>query len=121
MSKDYFLTWLLIHGTPFAAFALGVWISIHLRLNNTLSARAVWLMAIPVALLTVGNFVQITYIEIPVQQNTTYQEVTPGYTYMGSYGNFLLFTGTLIFYGTAVPKLFEGFRERFIVAPPTDT
>ena len=109
----YFLNWVVAHISPFLAFALGVWISVHMRLGS-LAPKTVWLMAIPVGLLTIGNFMNITYVDTPaISQNTPYPETAdPQFTYMKTPGNFLVFVGTLVFYGTAVPKLFDSYRQR---------
>ena len=107
----YFANWLFIYMSPFAAFAAGVFISVHLKLNTGISTRAVWLMTLPVALLTIGNFMQITYIATTIT-NAAYPEIASEFTYMKSVPNYCVFTGTLMFYGTAVPKLFEGLRAR---------
>ena len=73
-------------------------------------------MAIPVALLTIGNLLNITYVETSVVAQSEFPEIIPEFTYMRTTGNFLTFSGTLILYGTAVPKLFEGFRDNAVAA-----
>ena len=113
MIVDYILSWALIHLSPFAAFALGVWISIRI-IHTEIAPQTIWLMAIPVALITIGNFMQMTYIDVPIPDHAGFRERESTYTYMQNYGTFLVFAGTLVLYGTAVPQLFNRIRLRVV-------
>ncbi len=85
--------------TPFLAFFVGVFISIKLELNGQSKHSHVVLMSIPVGLLTIGNLLMAT-------------NVNGQYGFMGSAGQYLIFIGTVMLYGTLVPQLFESARSR---------
>ena len=98
-----------IHGTPFLAFAFGVFISIQLSLNGDLSTRHVVLMSIPVGILTIGNLLMIITVQI---NNRDSGEIVIKYGHINSVGQFLGFIGSVILYGTLVPQLFDQVRRR---------
>lgn len=91
---SYILSWIIARLSPFIAFGLGVVLSVHLGLNGNVRAKHVYLMSIPVGLLTTGNILSISE-----------------YNFMDSLGKFCLFAGTMMFYGTLVPQLFDQARR----------
>lgn len=97
MSEEpsYILSWLFTRSVPFIAFGSGVCISVYLELNGNVRGKHVFLMSVPVSLLTVGNTLAIS-----------------DYNYMNSLPNFSIFLGTMILYGTLVPQLFDQIRGR---------
>lgn len=103
------LSWSLIHVTPFAAFALGVYISIRLNLTGDLSTEHVVLMSIPVGILTIGNLLMIITVQV---NDPDSGETLIRYGHMNSVGQFLVFIGTVILYGTLVPQLFDQVRRQ---------
>ena len=103
------LTKVLIYGAPFVAFFSGVLISDRLKLNGDLSRMHVWLMSVPVSFITIGNMLMIVRFETKSGNPET---INIEYGYMNSLPNFLVFIGTLIFYGTLVPQLFNQIRGR---------
>lgn len=94
---------------PFLAFAIGVWISDVIGLNESESRKNVFLMALPVGMLTVGILLSGTTVR--VMSEAGLPEVHHGH--MQSFGIYLVFCGTIMFYGTLVPQLFRSFRDRF--------
>jgi hypothetical protein len=103
------LTWLLVYVAPFMCFAIGVFISIELGLNGDLSGKHTMLMAIPVGVLTVGNLL-MTMSFMDVDPHTNSQVIKFGH--IQSVGQFLVFSGTVILYGTLVPQLFNQVRVK---------
>ena len=98
----------LVFVVPFMAFAVGVFISDVVGLNEGESRRNVYLMALPVGLLTVGILLQGTTVRIDLDAGLTLVR----YGHMQGVGLYLVFCGTIMFYGTLVPQLFRSFRER---------
>lgn len=93
---------------PFIAFGAGVFISDVIGLNAKESRRNVYLMALPVGLLTVGVLLQGTTVHVPDQNGF----MTVRYGHLQGVGLYLVFCGTIMFYGTLVPQLFRSFRAK---------
>jgi hypothetical protein len=98
---------------PFVAFGIGVYISEAMGLNTVESRKHIYLMALPTGLLTVGILLSGSTVNITAANGLP--KVHHGH--MQSFGIYAVFCGTLMFYGTAVPQLFESFRKRFQTPP----
>lgn len=78
----------------------------HRRRNWTLlksQRKNVWLMSVPVGLVTTGILISSASIQ---QSGVIY------YGYMASPAKYSIFFGTIMFYGTAAPELFAAVRGR---------
>ncbi len=93
---------------PFIAFGMGVYISDVIGLNSEESRKHVYLMALPVGLLTVGVLLSGTTVKVMAENGLP--QVHHGH--MQSFGIYLVFCGTIMFYGTLVPQLFKSYRDR---------
>ena len=93
------LTIFIIYPVPFLSFWFGVYISIRLGLHGSMSRKVVFLMSVPVGIVTVGNFFVIA----------NPGDFLDGYT---KFGSFLVLLGTLMFYGTLVPQMFAQMRRQ---------
>jgi hypothetical protein len=88
---------------PFLSFATGVYISDVLGLNEGQARKQVYLMALPVGLLTVGILLTGTSVTVD-------GDVKHGHTQ--NLGVLMVFCGTIMFYGTLVPQLFKMNRKQ---------
>ena len=105
------LSWCLSHLVPFVAFFFGVFISIKLKLNGELRGWHVFLMSIPVGLLTIGTLLLSSTVEI---NGPNIGESITKYGHMNSEAQFFVFIGTVMLYGTLVPQLFNQTRRRIV-------
>ncbi|MDR6264228.1 MULTISPECIES: hypothetical protein [Rhodobacterales] len=94
---------------PFMAFAAGVYISDVIGLNSEESRKNIYLMAMPVGMLTVGILLSGTTVKVMSEGGLPQVH----YGHMQSFGIYLVFCGTIMFYGTLVPQLFKSYRDRF--------
>ena len=99
--------WIVIHVVPFAAFFVGVQISIILKLNRQLRTNQVWWSSIPVAFFTIGTLLGVSRYAVPIPGSNL---LVVGYGHYDDVPRFLTFTGTLMFYGTVVARLFDQIR-----------
>ncbi|MEJ6393706.1 hypothetical protein V8J82_10590 [Gymnodinialimonas sp. 2305UL16-5] len=96
---------------PLACFVLGVRIAIVIKRYPNVSAKAMWWMSAPVALLIVGA--NMSNASIIVQGTTTF-------AYMQTPGQLMTAMGITILYGVLTPTLFESFLERLTPKRPED-
>ena len=94
---------------PLVAFFVGVVISDWMKLYAALERKHIYLMSLPVGLVTVGILVSGASV---VVNNTTM------YGYTESFPAYITFFGTIMFYGTLVPEMFEVFRKK--IRPPQE-
>ena len=97
----------LTFGAPFAAFALGVLISIKVGLNEETPVSHIWWMALPVCFVLIGTLLTTTAVSVEIAgARQSY------YGHMATFPQFILFNGTIVFYGTLVPQLFHLNRSK---------
>lgn len=102
----------LIYGGPFIAFAFGVFIADRLALHDIRKRSNLYLIAIPVALLTIGLMVSSTKIEQATEDQIVYQ-----YGHLSAMDQYLIFNAIIIFYGTLVPQTFHKVRGQIAMTP----
>lgn len=112
MEKTFFLSmlfWLGAYIAPFVMFFSGVGIGIKAKLHGSMNPRVIWMTALPVALLTIGNLLSATtYMASDPDGSGSFRS----YGYLDSVHQALIFYGTVMFYGTMSPQIFQKIRER---------
>ncbi len=109
------------YGIPFISFIFGVVICDQLKLHNIESRKNLFLMAVPVSLITVGLLASSTQVEVPQDG-----EIGLKFGHLKDFGQYLIFNGVVMFYGTLVPRFFSRYRNSIadgepdpaIAAPP---
>ena len=97
-------------GVPYAACLFGTFIADMLSLYPGVKRLHLYLMSVPVTLVTVGILLSATTVSVPVDSPPgTIREYCCGHTQ--SIPGFGLFVGTMIFYGTLAPDLFAKRRD----------
>lgn len=113
------MRWIAVFILPFVSFFFGVLISIRLDLNRDVPAKIIWLMAVPVGLITIGNMLLMMSVESEVViEGVLLAEKQYGHA--SSLPQYFVFTGTIILYGTLVPQLFAQARARLRDSPRSD-
>ena len=103
----FLLDLMLTYGGPFLAFFFGVYISIRIGLNEETPGGHIWLMSFPVGLVAIGTLLTTTAVTV---ESSGVDQVYFGH--MTSIQQFILFGGTVMFYGTLVPQLFHLNRSK---------
>ena len=97
-------------GVPYAAGFFGTFIADMLSLYPDVKRPHLYLMSVPVTLVTVGVLLSATTVSVPVDSPSgTIREYCCGHTQ--SIPGFGLFVGTMMFYGTLAPDLFAKRRD----------
>lgn len=98
---------ILAYLVPFIAFLFGVLICDQLRLHSLRKRLHLWLIALPVALFTVGMMVSSTKVKSAQNDVITYQ-----YAHVTEFDQYLMFLGIAIFLGTMAPTTFDRLRDK---------
>jgi len=104
----YFLSEAVAVGVPFVAFFLGVAVSVVLNLNEDTPKLHVFVMGVPVSAVLIGTLLTTTNVTFTMPNGIDIDK----YGHMSSVPEFLLFCGTIMFYGTLTPQLFHLNRRR---------
>ena len=106
-----------LHGSPFVAFFVGVYISTKLKLETERTRVQVWWVSVPVGLFAVGTLLKANAV--------TDVQITPGgvvtqtqYGFAQDWSSFLIFMATLMFYGTLSNQLFNRIRGQHVSSKP---
>lgn len=91
---------------PFIGFAFGVLICDQMKLHSLKKRRHLWLVSVPVALLSVGMLVSSSKVQA-VQGDV----ITFNYAHLGALDQYLMFLAVTIFLGTVAPSSFDKLRE----------
>ena len=95
----------IAYGLPYLACFFGASIADILSLYPGMKRTHLYLVSIPVTLVTVGILLSTVTVSVPVDGSPgTIREYCCGHTQ--SIGGFGLFLGTLMFYGTVAPDIF---------------
>ena len=98
------------YGVPYLACFFGTFIADMLSLYPGVKRLHLYLMSVPVTLVTVGVLLSATTVSVPVAgPSGTIREYCCGHTQ--SIPGFGLFVGTMMFYGTLAPDLFAKRRD----------
>ena len=103
MEPDFLGYTAIALGSPFLSFFAGVGIADAVGLYTHMKRRVVYLTAIPTAIVITGMLTGGAVVMI---------EGSPYYGYMQHFHKFLLFCGTVMFYGIASPELFSAIKSR---------
>ena len=97
-------------GVPYVACFFGTFIADMPSLYPDVKRPHLYLMSVPVTLVTVGVLLSATTVSVPVDSPSgTTREYCCGHTQ--SIPGFGLFVGTMMFYGTLAPDLFAKRRD----------
>lgn len=92
-------------GLPYVACFFGAYIADVRALYPEMKRTHLYLVSIPVTLVTVGILLSTVTVSVPVDDvSGTTRQYCCGHTQ--SIGEFGLFLGTLMFYGTVAPDIF---------------
>ena len=100
---------------PYLAYAVGVGLADRLWLYPALSREQIYLSSIPVGLVAVSTMIMGVTVSV---EHTTESAVQKYYGHTESIPEYLLFLGTIMFFGTLVPDMFDLLRARFAAQPP---
>ena len=96
---------MIAFGLPYVACFFGACIADVRSLYPEMKRTHLYLVSIPVTLVTVGILLSTVTVSVPVDGTPgTIREYCCGHT--RSIGGFGLFLGTLMFYGTVAPEIF---------------
>ena len=112
MEPDFFFYPLIVIGSPFGAFALGVFIADRAGLYSHMTRRTLYLTAVPTGLLFPAFLAGSAVVII---------EGTVHYGYMQHWTKLVMFCGTLMVYGSASPELFAAIRARILETGRTNS
>ena len=94
---------------PYVAFGFGVALADWLTLYPNLRREQISLRAIPVGLVAVSTMLMGVTVSV---EHTAESAVEKYYGHTESIPEYLLFTGTIMFFGTLVPDIFDVLRTR---------
>lgn len=97
---------------PYIAFGFGVFLADRLALYPGMKRWMIYLTAIPVGFVTVSTMLMGVTVTVSVE-HTTGSAVEKYYGHTESIPEYLLFMGTIIFFGTLAPEIFDLLRTRF--------
>ncbi len=106
----------LVFGGPFVAFGFGVLICDQLKLHSLRKRRHLWMISLPVALLTVGTMVSSTKIE-----SAQGSVISVKYAHVTALDQYLMFLGITIIFGTMAPTSFDRIRDKLLKGGPVGT
>ena len=101
------LSLVVVHVIPFGAYFFGVWITIALKLDVSVEPKEVFWKSIPVGCITIGTLLAVAMYDQPIPNSTS---TRLAYGYYQDPPRFILFIGTLMFYGTLATQRFHQIR-----------
>lgn len=113
VTHDVLSLFLYVYAAPFAGFAFGVLICDRMKLHSLENRANLWLISVPVALVTVATMVSSTRFHDEAGDMLTFK-----YAHIEDPNQFLMFLGIIIIMGTLVPASFDRLRDQFR-GPPT--
>lgn len=101
---------------PFLAFSFGVYICDQMKLHSMKKRKHLWLVSVPVALLTVGMMVSSTKVQSAENSMISFR-----YAHVTQFDQYLMFLAVAMFFGTMAPTSFDRMRDKIMKtsAPPS--